>query len=349
MGKTVIRIICFVLIFTGLWTAAGFVLNHDWNIREYLPERYADLEQEKNLDIIMLGGSNVYSAVAPSVIWHEAGITSFNLGDPASCNMIFYYQLKYVLKHHLPSLVILDMAGLSTEKDPVSAEAAFRRAYATMPDVEIQKQLLDDMYAHWPHTDRMAYLFPLLRYHERWDKLSEEDFNAKEREDHYKSYSKGCRFSLSVREFAMPEDLFRSDREQVMDVNMEYLEKIYSLCANNGIELLLLFCPRMELYDVDYVAAKEFSKEKGIRFLAFPTASELEGLGISATQDFLDTRHLNIRGQKKFSEYLAGYLAIHYTFGSHENDQELCDDWNKAYRRYKKFYKTHCDSLKHSG
>lgn len=342
----IIKIICFAAIFCLLWQGAQFVLDRDWDNSGMLALKYKAFSEEKKTDVLMIGASNIYAGAAPAVIWHESGITSYNFGVSSTCMMLCYYQLKYLLQDTHPSLVILDMSGVSTDKDPTSGEMPFRKVYSSLPDEKIKAELLNDMCAHWEDTDPLLFRFPLLRYHERWEDLSEADFNEERRVKNYKPYSKGCYISIKQKKMDLPDDLFLYNRESALDVHMEYVQKIYELCESQGIELMLVSCPRIRVYYADYQAGKEFAESHGLNFMSFTTKEDLDRAGILPDEDFYDVKHLNILGEVKFSTYLADYLKTHYTFESNENDSELCADWDNTYAEYMKYYNKYCNNMK---
>ena len=346
MKKYIIKIICFAAVFAVIWMGANYVLNYDWKIVGNMPVRYDDYEDEEETDVLFLGASNIFADACPAVIWKESGITSFNFGTSSACPMLFYYQLKYALTQHMPKLVVVDISGLSTVKEPATkSEMPFRKVYVSLPDRGLKAELLADMQAHWDDVDPLVYQFPLFRYHERWESLTQEDFDGSLRTDSYRSFAKGAYYNDDVKRMSVEEDLFRYDRSSAQAVHMEYLQKIYDLCEENNIEMMLVSCPRIEVYYADYEAAAGFAEEHGLNFVSFTTSDDLAAVGILPEEDFYNIKHMNILGQKKFSEFLAAYFLEHYSFESHEDNQRLCDDWDKVYKDYQKYYKKHSKDM----
>lgn len=339
MKKYIIKIICFAAVFAVLWMGADYVLNNDWKLVGSMPVRYEDFENEKELDVLFLGASNIYAGASPAMIWEEAGITSFNFGTRSACPMLFYYQLRYALTKQKPSLVVVDVAGLSTAKDPAGeSEMPFRKVYVSLPDAGLKAELLSDMCAHWEDVDPLIYYFPLLRFHERWDQLTEAAFNSELRANSYKDYGKGALYSNKIKRMTAEDDLFRYDGGGAKDVHMEYLEKIYDLCEENDIEMMLVSCPRIKVYYAVYSAAKDFAEKHGLNFVSFTSKEDLDAVGILPEEDFYDMKHMNILGQQKFSVYLADFMKEHYVFEDHSDDKELCTEWDSVYQDYLKYF-----------
>ena len=338
MKKIIIKIICFAAIFFVLFHAAGSVFGMKWTKGEMMTERYSAYEKEGSVDVIYIGGSNIFAAAAPAVVWEESGITGFNLGASDFSMMLTYYQLKYALTEHTPSAVVLDVTGISVEKDPVNkSEAPFQKLMATIPDHGIRMELLSDMHAHWEDLDPVMYLFPLLRYHERWESLTEADFDPSIESSKYKEYSKGCYISAKVKKQDASGDIFQYSRNAVDD-NLAYMQKICDLCDEKGIRLMLISCPNLESQISEHEAARTFAEENGLYYLEYASAEEIIDAGIDPEQDFYNENHLNIIGQKKFSSVLAQTLQEQFALPGHREDAALAEKWDETYEQYMEYY-----------
>ena len=65
-------------------------------------------EPEDSLDVIVLGDSEGHSAISPTVLWKEYGITSFVCSQSGQRAVEAYYMLKKVLSVQKPKVVILE-------------------------------------------------------------------------------------------------------------------------------------------------------------------------------------------------------------------------------------------------
>lgn len=347
MKKNIIKIIVFAAIFSVVWMGADYVLSRDWEIARNQPLKYQALESEKQLDVLYFGGSNTYKAIAPVVIWNEANITGYNLGYDGAHPMLFYYQLKYALKKQKPSLAVIDVSAIANPREPKGdTELPFRLLYVSMPDHEIREEFLKDMCERWNDVNPLEYHFPLMRYHERWSDLDQEDFDPDAKVFKYRSFLKGCTVGTDIRTYSFDDNFFRDDYEKAEEMHLEYLEKIYDLCTAEGINMMLLYNPRTYYFSAVEEAAEKFAQEHGIKLLSMASRERLDEAGILAEEDFYDGNHVNILGQKKFSEYLADFLKDNYVFVDHEKDDALCKEWNKEYEDYMKYYTKRIKSMK---
>ena len=340
--RVIIKIICFAAVFVLLFVGAGQVLAYNWSPTHFLAERYEDFEEEAQVDVIYAGGSNAYVSIAPIVIWHQTGLTGYNFATGNSNPMLVYYQLKYAFSVNKPKLVVLDVTGLDHTFDPTvsspEGEAVFQRVFSTLPDRSLRYELLRDMKAHWPDIDTEMYLFPALRYHTRWEELTQDDFDRSGASEKYRFYRKGCYMSVKTFQKKMPEELYEID-DEVQEINMEYLEKIWGLCQENGVQLMLVNCPKMSHNQNVEDAVSAFAGENGLNYLYYRTMEELKSTGLDPKKHFYDKAHTNIWGQRVFSEFIAGYLTEHYSFETHESDTALCESWDQCWNQYEKYYK----------
>jgi len=341
MKKTfVIKIICFAAIFVLLFHIAGNVLGLKWSSGEMMSERYSAYEEEESVDVIYLGGSNMYADVAPAVVWHYTGITGFNLAFSDACMFLNYYQLRYALEKHTPSLVVLDITGMAVAKDPAGDnEGVFQKVISTMPDPFLKLELTADMCSHYEGVDPGLFLFPLIRYHDRWEELTEKDFDNSEVSAMYNAFGKGCYIRTDIEEQDASNFIYARWRDSIPEENMEYLEKIYGLCEEKGIDLLLTICPNMRLRKIESRTGGLFAEEKGINFLGFRTLEKLQRTGVRLEDCFYNENHLNILGQREYSKYLAKYIARNYSLKGHKDDKKIRKQWNQAYKDYKEYYK----------
>ena len=135
-----------------------------------------------------------------------------------------------------------------------------------------------------------------------------------------------------------PSDLAVNRKLEVQEINMEYLEKIRELCRDSGVELMLMNSPNLKIYRDSRVKIEAYAKENGLNYLHFESAEEIQEIGLRLDQHFYNKKHLNIMGQRVFSEFLAGYITEHYSIETHEADSALCDVWNQTYQEYLEYY-----------
>lgn len=116
---------------------------------------------------------------------------------------------------------------------------------------------------------------------------------------------------------------------------MEYLDKIRTLCGENGITLIFTKAPSLEpqWYDTDEEQVSAYAEKYNIPYINFYDL--LEETGIDYETDTYDGGfHLNLSGADKLSEYLGRQLADIYGVPDRREDEKYC----KAYGEKEDFY-----------
>ena len=122
---------------------------------------------------------------------------------------------------------------------------------------------------------------------------------------------------------------------QFADICYEYLDKMTTLCKENGVELILIKAPSQypfwyEEYDAqiaDYAAKNQLS------YYNFTTVTEEIGLDFQV--DTYDAGlHLNLTGAEKMSRYFADILADQHGLTDHRQDPEIAALYEEKLKRY---------------
>lgn len=335
-----------------------------WNYPEFADNISYTLDtfyaQEKNVDdVIFLGTSHTTYAVSPMYIYQKMGITSYNLGTSLQSIEGTYYLLKDAFRSQKPKVVVLDVSSLffKTEKNDI----AWRYIIDSMPFSKIKFEMMKN-YAELDSKDDslkryiesfLSVLFPIIKYHDRWNELTWNDFKDPGEKDDYFSYgyflnSESNSSGISVEYMNSIAENLSEDNEgwkteyvdgeksysvmedslydpKIPKYNANWCAKIKKLCEDNNAELLLVKYPVIYLPN-NYESAwtqirsdymKQFAKNNEYIFLDLLYDVDL---GIDISADYTDGgSHLNYNGTKKVSEYLTEYLVQHYPLQSKVN------------------------------
>jgi hypothetical protein len=196
-------------------------------------------EKNKDHDVIFIGDCEVYENFSPITLWEEYGITSYIRGSAQQLIWHSYYLLEDTLKYEKPDIVVFSV--LSMMYDTPQREAYNRMSIDGIPlsmtKINLAKASM------LPEEDLITYIFPLLRYHSRWNELTKEDFEYWFKKDQIAH--NGYLMRVDVKPagyFPKPKKL--SDY-RFGDVCYEYLDKMVKLCKDNDIELVLLKAPSL--------------------------------------------------------------------------------------------------------
>lgn len=324
VGSILIRAIIFLLLFFGVQRLfmpkyTGKVIEGNF-IREY----YRDASVH---DVLLLGDCEVYENISPIALWKDFGMTSFIRGSANQLPAQSYYLLEDALRYETPKVVIWNVGAM---KESEQEKETYNRM--TMEGMRWSASKWNAICAtKLPEEHMIEYLFPLLRYHSRWNDLSRADFSYyfSVPEVSYNGYYMRC-------DIRKPEEFPTERRKATYDFpesSWEYLSKMEELCRKNNIQLILMKAPALyPAWPQQYEEQIEkFAKEKNLVYLNYMDAD------LDYTHDTYDGGlHLNLYGAEKLSEYLGNDLKRVADLPDHRNEKAISDIWEEKVSRYER-------------
>jgi hypothetical protein len=184
-----------------------------------------------------------------------------------------------------------------------------------------------------PNEHMVDYIFPILRYHDRWQDLKPSDF------EFWFHKNTNTFNGYYMRVDSMPERKFPSPKP-LQDPNlgrepMTWLNRIYELCKENGIQLVLMKAPTQ--YPTWYPQwdrqIMEYAASRGIDY--FNYIHLRDEIGLDMTQDTYDGGlHLNLSGAEKMAAYIGAYLDSTYSLTDYRLDPEVSAKWDDVIAAY---------------
>lgn len=287
------------------------------------------------IDVIFLGTSLTLDDISPMKIYETTGIKSYNLSSSGQPISLSYFILKTILQTQTPRVVVLDVSSLYR----IDAIVAWRYV---VDNLTLDKNLLD-MSREYNNIfsekgeNALNVIFPLLKYHMRWNELTRNDF-IRFQPDSY--YSMGYYLESPVTPgSATIEDIDSiakvvyenrniSQVPQIQEEHLSYLERIYEICKKNNIELILIKVPslvypqdsygRISWNQFTYNQMCTIAEEMGLTYIDMNYDVDT---GVDFKIDSVDGGvHLNIRGAEKVSAFLGAYLTEHYALDQQQNE-----------------------------
>ena len=330
MRKTVVSIVAVVLVFLLLLSLATMLLQ---------PKYMTDLVEGSMLsqyyresgghDVVFIGDCEVYANFSPMELYREAGITSYVRGSSQQLIWQSYYILKETLSREIPEAVVYNVNAMRYGA-PISE--AYNRL--TIDKMEWSMEKVGIIRASMMEEETfLSYVFPILRYHSRFDELTKEDlqylFTTKD------TTWNGHLMNKSVKPLeSLPAQRILADYS-FPEICWEYLEKMRQLCEENGIELILIKAPSVYpfWYDEYDAQIQEYADKHGLAFYNF--LDNVEEIGIDYTTDTYDGGlHLNLSGATKLSRYFAGVLSRDYGLTDHRGDAAAAAEYEEKLTRY---------------
>ncbi|HIY05314.1 MAG TPA: hypothetical protein H9733_10175 [Candidatus Anaerotignum merdipullorum] len=290
-------------------------------------------EAENSIDVLYIGSSPLLRGVSPMLMYQEHGFTGYSRASALQAPSVSYGLLAESLEYQSPEVVVLVCDNLFQSYDYAQQEGDMRRAMDGMKFSRYKWDIIQEVTAADERQTTLSYLFPLLRYHERWKEFDPAEAEAKPLLEH--SFKKGHVYLREISPQAYPEGFMEpSGDTPVFDENaLAYTEKSIALCKEQGIEVVLLHLPKMSWTYEKSQAMAEFAKQQGVAYLDFDTAEIRSQVGLDPAVDYYDQGHMNLTGSVKVTRWLGNYLATQYTLPDHRGDAAYAQ-WEEDLQQY---------------
>ena len=313
-----------------------------WLIQRLLMPKYIETNEEGLLvaeyynysgdnDVLFVGDCEVYSNFSPVRIWEEYGITSAIRGSPQQLIWQSYYMIEDTLRYETPEVVVFNV--LSMKYGEPQNEAYNRLA---LDGMKLSATKLRAAKASDTGDESLAsYVFPLLRYHSRWSELTSEDFKYMFSTKQLSHNGYVMRVDVKP-EASIPRPVPLPDYS-FSDTCWEYLDKMRTLCEENGIELVLIKAPTLSpaWYDEWDAQIRDYSEKYGLKYVNLLEKAEETGIDYS-TDTFDAGLHLNLSGAEKLSVWFGKYLAENCGLKDRSGETELAAKWAEKIEYYEK-------------
>lgn len=288
-------------------------------------------EENPSHDVIFIGDCEVYESFTPPTLWEKYGITSYIRGSAQQLAWHSYYLLEDTLRYETPKVVVYNVLALKYG-EPQSE--AYNRL--TLDGMKWSPSKLAAIRASMTEDETLAsYLFPLLRYHSRWDELTAEDWEYLFDRDTVSHNGYLMQTEIRGGQSSVTPD--RLEDAELPETSMEYLDKMRALCKEKGIELVLIKAPtndwKYHWYDEWDARIAEYALANGLRYYNF---IGLDGeIGLDWSTDTYDVGvHLNVYGAEKLTSYFGEILVRDLGLTSRRGDAKTEALWQEKLEAY---------------
>ncbi len=295
-------------------------------------------EDNKDFDVLFVGDCEVYENFSPAKLWEEYGINSYIRGSAEQYIWQSYYFVEETLNYHKPDVVVFNIQSLQFNE---SDSEAYNRM--TLDDMKWSKSKVGSIKASMKEDETfISYLFPILRYHSRWNELTADDFK-------YFFDSP----QISYNGYYMRVDSLAAENvpegRRLLDYSFgdkawSYLDKMKDLCESEGIKLVLIKAPSLfpTWYDEWDEQVKEYAEKNDLTYINFLEVRDEIGLDYS-TDTYDAGLHLNLLGAEKMSKYFGKYLSEELGVADRRDERELSDIWDEKIEAYENEVKAQCE------
>lgn len=324
--KKILLSISFILILLIILNMLSEIL-----IKKFYTFKIDSLYNEKQIDILFVGGSTTHHAISPMYIWNKYKIKSINIASPSQHEQITLAFIKEFLKKK-PKFIVFDISILLLHQKYTIADIAYLNSICNIFLRYDTAKILDD-------KKKYELLNTFYLYHNRWKQLEKIDYeNINYLKGHSALYDKIYKI--------VPQQ--KPDTNHIEDMDFityiyEYVKILKEIAQQNDIKLLFISTPlankdarnRLPLvYNFNKIADKY-----DLDYLNFTELAD--NIGIDYKHDFCDNTHINLYGGYKVTDYLIQHINKKYNLTKNAFDEQ----WNKDFIRYS--YLINKNILKH--
>lgn len=279
-------------------------------------------DEEKDFDVVFIGDCEVYENFVPATLWEHYGINSYIRGSAQQLIWQSYYLMEETFQYETPDVVVFNVLSLQynePQKEAYNRMTLDGMRWSSSKVESIQASMMEEEYF-------IEYAFPILRYHDRWSELEKEDFKylfQPEKVGHNGYY---MQVGVQPVEY-IPDGKILGDYSFGENAWM-YLDKMVTLCKENGVEFVLIKAPSLypEWYDEWEVQVEEYARAHDLKYINFLEHTDEIGLDFS-TDTYDAGLHLNLYGAVKLTDYFGVWLAEECGLEDRRGEKELTDIW----------------------
>ena len=344
-----IRAVSFLAVFLIVFEMVSFVLHPKWTVSDH--KGYARVtgfdDEASPLDVVFIGSSHMWDDVNPLMLFHSQGITSYDYGIQNQGILLSEAYVKHAIRSKHPAMIVLE--GLYLYEPIHDLDEALRK---WLVPIDFSLEKLDLINRVRETKERFgydfemgplsSYMFPLLRYHSRWNELGREDFQPDVVMPFYHNVARYHGFAplyaIYPDDFSAYYDQVVLDEEKVAAAK-ECFGRIAEMCAENGVELLLMKTPSQWWRQGYRELLASWAEEFGVPY--FDMNDRIDEIGINGEKDLADVTHLNVTGAEKATLYLGQYLRENFDLPDHRGDPSYAaweEDWENYQQDKASFY-----------
>ncbi len=286
-------------------------------------------QEEMDHDLLFVGDCEVYENFSPAVLWQEYGINSYIRGSAEQYIWQSYYLLEDAFRYETPKAVIFNIQSLQFNE---SQNEAYNRM--SIEGMRWSSSKVGAILASMTEEEHfLDYVFPILRYHSRWNDLKPTDveYLFKTRPVSFNGYY--------MRVDVKPAENVPTGKPLANynfgDKAWSYLDKMVALCEEKGVQLIFIKAPSLYPYWYDQYEAQveQYAQDKGIPYINFLELQAETGIDY-ATDTYDGGLHLNLSGAEKLSRWMGTYLREEMGLQDRRGEEHLSSVWEEKLAAY---------------
>lgn len=276
------------------------------------------------VDVLVLGTSHAGMNVSTKTLWDEYGIAGYRYWGSIQPIWSTYYYLLDALKYQSPKVVLLDAHSLTFQQEYGPYPVQVKNTIA----MRLSKEKVENIWASAPEGERAFMLFGFPTYHNRYNQLTQEDFEYFPWDSHLEIQVLSSETSDYIYAFSILDKDTTVGEAPLGEKEEKYFRMLLSYCSEHGINLEIIASP----YEISEIEQQKFRRvrsiaaEYGFNFTNYN--DNYQDYGIDPQKDFLDPGHFNKTGMPKYARALGEMLKSKYDLPDRRQDPDHI--WNQV-------------------
>lgn len=366
--RKLLRAVCFCLLFVLLFVfLSGAFIPRSGTREDGMEGRISRAyrgEPSNTIDTVFIGNSDIYRAISPVDLFHETGITSAIAGKPNKQLEEVSGDIRDILRYQKPKTIVLETdcmfsgtnPGFKKGISPLEAEAkaaakesaastnapARKSADAKKASANLVKQnFFETCKALLQEYDSailaaLNYKYPLVKYHDNWRNLKLSSFLQPRGQ--YRFANKGMAYADTVKPYhygSQYMQLSGGKHAMLSQEKLDQFEKVYELCQQNGVRLVLLTVPSANTWNKGKSdTVHELAKKYDLTYYDYNRQLPPGFDWMTGSKD--GGNHLNYAGAAAVTKDLAGKLSGDLSMQPSPLTKEQKAQWQKDYEEFHK-------------
>lgn len=321
------------LIFVGM--ATGMFLKITYLFRNIGYDRYhiIGIKEEKELDVVYIGGSAAFVYWEAPRAWGEYGIRSYNYATNTIQAEMILGNIREVRKTVEPKLFVIGVRAFQYWSE-ANSEAGMRNVSDSMDYSWNRWRTVYDYAVNRSMESREmpAYYLDIAKYHTNVGALGSRG-NWELSDNRGSVAYNGWEFIPLHEALSLPEGFMTQERKELAEGSKATLVKLLEYCRQEELEVLFVVCPYWITKEnkMLYRSMQDMVESYGYGFL---DANEYyEEMGIDFSTDFYNVNHVNPYGAEKYTRFLAEYIRQRFGIADCRGEAGT-EQWDEMYQRF---------------
>lgn len=281
-------------------------------------------EPKNSIDVVYVGGSHTNAAISPTQLYEEYGTTGYVLYSWSQPIWTAYHYVIEALKTQKPKVVVVDVFGMvygNTYMTDVDMNSVSDDYSLLIPPSLNRVQLAMAMSRCQTEHKPFYRYASLLRYHNRWKALTQEDILWPLQS--YRTTGKGFGPLYTTESYELHQPAEITPNEEVTyEWSKVYLQKLVELSQKQGFQLVAVNFPYIAKdleYDI-FAWTRQYCEENGVPFIDYLLEDTAAEAGFDYGTDMAEHAHVNYKGAAKLTAHLGKFLHDNYDLPDHRGD-----------------------------